>query len=101
MSARPTSAQLGRVAGRVAVLVTEQERDRLTELGPATWVTIERADGRRMCWSEVHDTYTAHYPGRWAVQVFPPVDRTLNTAHRYHLWVLDHEPAGLDIGRTT
>ena len=82
---------------RVAVLVTEQGR-RATGLGPATWITIERADGRRMAWSEVHDSFSERYPGRWAVQVFPPSQSLLNTANRYHLWVLDHAPLGLDIG---
>ena len=82
---------------KVAVLVTAQGAHP-TALGCATWVTIERADGRRMSWSEVCGVFNEQYPGRWAVQVFPPNDRVLDNVNRYHLWVLDHEPFGLDIG---
>lgn len=84
---------------RPTVLVTVQET-RTTELGSATWITVERSDGARLLWSEVHDAFTERYPGRWAVQVFPPEARLFAGANRYHLWVLDHEPAGLDLGAT-
>lgn len=80
-----------------AVLVSRQGVY-TTELGSAIWITVERADGRRMPWSEVCSVFNEEYPGHWAVQVFPPADRVFDNVNRYHLWVLDHEPSGFDIG---
>jgi hypothetical protein len=73
---------------------------RPTPLGRALRVQIERHDGARMGWEELHAVFVAHYPGRWAVQCFPPLGAVLNGANKYHLFVLlDGEPAALDIGR--
>lgn len=68
-----------------------------TALGPSRRVTIERRDGAPMGFREVYDAFTDRYPGRWAVQLLPPVERLFDSVNRYHLHVLDREPAGLDL----
>lgn len=68
-----------------------------TALGPSRRVTIERVDGATMGFREVFDAFAERYPGRWAVQLLPPVERLFGSANRYHLHVLDREPAGLDL----
>lgn len=93
----PPDVPADRPVPPVRVLVTEHGR-RWTELGTALWVTIERNDGRRMSWSEVHGVFVESYPGAWAVQMFPPSNRAMTKVNRYHLWVLDHEPVGFDVG---
>lgn len=50
-----------------------------------------------MAWSEVHDAFQEAYPGRWAVQVFPPRDRLVDGKAVYHLFVLPEAPQGLDL----
>jgi hypothetical protein len=79
--------------------VLECER-RPTGLGWGLRVQIERYDGRRMGWEELHRVFTQRYPGKWAVQVFPPLEHTYNGANKYHLLVLDEAPSELDLGRT-
>ena len=32
---------------------------------------------------------------RYALEIYPPEDRLVNTANQYHLWVM---PKGLDLG---
>lgn len=73
---------------------------RPTPLGRALRIQIERYDGARMGWEEVHTAFVTHYPGRWAVQCSPPLAEVLNGANKYHLFVLlDGEPVALNIGR--
>ena len=69
-----------------------------TCLGPARQLKIFAADMRPLSWREVWDAFAEAYPGRWAVQVFPPADRLIDSKNVYHLWVLDREPAGLNLG---
>lgn len=70
---------------------------RTTALGPALRIQMERYDDQPMSWPELHAAFARRYPGRWAVQTFPPEHRLLNGAHKYHLFVLADEPAGLDL----
>jgi len=46
---------------------------------------------------EVWRAFTDAYPGRWALQVFPPADSFVDGKNVYHLWVLDSEPEGLNL----
>lgn len=48
-------------------------------------------------WEDVWRAFVAEYPGRWAVQVFPPESALVNGKNVYHLWVMEHEPAGLNL----
>ena len=72
---------------------------------PLGWlerIYIQRYDGQRMTWSEVHAVFADRYPDRWALQWFPPEDRLVDEVNRYHLWVLPEgssAPGGMDIGR--
>ena len=77
--------------------VLECER-RPTGLGWALRIQVERYDGRRMGWEEIHRVFAARYPGKWAVQAFPPPGEVFNGAHKYHLYVLDEAPRELDLG---
>lgn len=70
---------------------------RPTVAGEALLVSISRRDQRPMGFLEVHQVFAAHYPGRWGLQVFPPQERLLNGANKYHLFVLDEPPAGMDL----
>ena len=50
-----------------------------------------------LSWSEVWSAFTERYPGRWAVQFFPPAGSLVDSKNVYHLWVLDSEPAGFNL----
>ncbi len=78
------------------IIITERGT-RETCLGPALQLKICTADYRPLGWREVWDAFAAAYPGRWAVQVFPPAERLLDAKAVYHLWVLNQEPTGLDL----
>lgn len=58
---------------------------------------------RPMSWPEVAATFQEAMPGHWAIQVFPPADRTVDETHEYHLWVFaggdERLIAPLDISR--
>jgi len=45
----------------------------------------------------VWEAFAAAYPGRWAVEVFPPAERLVDGKHVYHLFVLSDRPEGLDL----
>lgn len=70
---------------------------RPTVAGEALLVSISRHDQRPMGFLEVHQVFAAHYPGRWALQAFPPQELLLNGANKYHLFVLEEPPAGMDL----
>lgn len=60
-----------------------------TAMGPARRVQVEREDGAAMGWREVWEAFTAAYPGCWGVMLFPPRERLLDQANRYHLHVVE------------
>ena len=68
-----------------------------TALGPVRRIQIERVDGTAMGWREVWEAFAAAYPGRWGVQLLPPVARLLDQCNRYHIHVLDQAPEGWDL----
>ena len=78
--------------------VLECER-RDTRMGPALRIQIERYDGAAMGWEELWGVFVERYPGKWAVQAFPPPAALFNGANKYHLYVLDEAPVELDLGR--
>jgi hypothetical protein len=74
------------------------ERDRVnTALGPALQLKVFTVDYRLLSWREVCDAFNAAYPGRWGVQVFPPSEFIVDGKCVYHIWLLDSEPAGMNI----
>lgn len=66
-------------------------------LGPVLYVKIHAEGYRLMSWSEVWDTFSTAYPGRWAVGMYPPADQLVDGKNVYHLFVCEHEPDGLNI----
>jgi hypothetical protein len=56
------------------------------------------ADGYpNLFWEQIQAAFAAAYPGRYAVQLFPPPGRVVNGKAVYHLWVLPEAPRGLDL----
>jgi len=76
-------------------------RDELvdTDLGPALQIEIYEPGYRALSWREVWEKFQETYPGRWAVQCFPPAGALVDGKAVYHLWVLSKAPRGLDIRR--
>ena len=59
------------------IAITERGT-RPTALGPALQIKVYARDYRVLTWREVWDAFAARYPGRWAVQVFPPAERLID-----------------------
>lgn len=79
-----------------AVVITERGyRDSC--LGRVLQLKIHGPEFRPLFWSEVWEAFVARYPGRWAVQCFPPTGDLLDGKAVYHLFVLDAEPEGLNL----
>lgn len=70
---------------------------RPTVLGLALRVQVERYDDQPMTWAEVYAAFSEKYPGMWAVQVLPPTGHLMDGANKYHLFVLEDRPTGMDI----
>ena len=66
-------------------------------LGEVLYIKIGAPSRRPLGWREVWERFTADYPGRWAVQCFPPADQLVDGKAVYHLFVCDVPPAGLNI----
>ena len=81
------------------IRVREDQEQRETSLGPARRIRIWADGHETMTWREVWEAFARLYPGKWAVQVFPPADRLVDGKAVYHLFVLEQEPQGLDIKR--
>lgn len=78
------------------VVITERG-SRESCLGPVLQLKVFAPGYRTLTWREVWDAFTAAYPGRWAVQVFPPAGRLIDGKAVYHLFVCEGEPRGLDL----
>ncbi len=87
------------MAVAVDTLTVREIEARETDLGPALYVKVQAAGHRPLSWREVWEAFAARYPGRWAVQAFPPADQLVDGKAVYHLFVLEpgYEPAGLSI----
>lgn len=71
---------------------------RPTVLGEALRIRVHRKDMAPMGWRELCDLFNVLYPGRWACQMFPPARDVLDQANKYHLFVFDRHPDGMDLG---
>lgn len=78
------------------LVITERNR-RVSALGEVLQIKVFARDYRPLGWGEVWEAFTAAYPGRWAVQVFPPAGALIDGKAVYHLFVCDTPPVGLDI----
>ncbi len=70
---------------------------RPTAFGEAMYVRIHRDDMAVMGFRELWDLFDRQYPGKWALQVFPPREHLLDQANKYHLFVYDVKPEGLSL----
>ncbi len=73
---------------------------RPTPFGEALYVRIHRTDMAVMGFRELWETFDKYYPGKWALQVFPPREHLLDQANKYHLFVYDSEISALDISKS-
>jgi hypothetical protein len=78
------------------VQITERNRV-ATALGSALLLKVFTKDYRLLSWREVCDAFNEAYPGRWGVQVFPPKEEVVDGKAVYHIFLLDSEPAGLNL----
>lgn len=78
------------------IRITEQDV-RPTPLGTALRIQIEREDKKPMSFREVWDAFAEHYPGKWAIQCFPPEDRLIDQANKYHLYVVSSPMDAFDL----
>lgn len=81
------------------IVITERGT-RETCLGRALQLKVFAPGYRPLSWREVWEAFVAQYPGRWAVQSFPPADRLIDGKAVYHLMSPEAMPfaaSGLDI----
>ncbi len=79
-------------------MVTVTERGyRDSCLGRVLQVKVWAPGYPLLSWRQVYDAFSEHYPGKWAVQFFPPSCELVDSKAVYHLWVLDVEPWGLNL----
>lgn len=72
---------------------------RSTSLGHVKYIRIYTNEYRKLSWSEIWATFADSYPDQWAVEIFPPADRLVDEQNIYHLFVLESEPIGFNIGK--
>jgi len=68
-----------------------------TPLGEVLYIKMHAEGFPKLSWSECWEAFSQAYPGKWAVQMFPPADQLVDGKCMYHLFVLDGEPEGLNI----
>lgn len=78
------------------LIITERGR-RESCLGSVLQIKVFAIGYRPLSWTEVWCKFVEDYPGRWAVQCFPPAGELLDGKAVYHLFVLDEEPKGLNL----
>lgn len=78
------------------IVITERgQRDSC--LGRVLQLKVFRPGYALMTWREVWEAFSVAYPGKWAVQVFPPAGALVDGKAVYHLFVCEQPPQGLDI----
>jgi hypothetical protein len=70
-----------------------------TDLGVALYIRIRREGYGPLSWRQAWEVFNASYPGKWAVQFFPPAGDLVDDEDIFHLFVIDHVPAGVNINR--
>lgn len=71
--------------------------DRMTDLGPCFRWRVHRLDMKPMGYAELWDVFQDSCPGAWGCQSFPPWERLLDCANKYHILVFDKAPKGFDL----
>jgi hypothetical protein len=70
-----------------------------TDLGPLLYIRIRREGYGPLSWRQAWEVFRRAYPGQWAVQFFPPAGQLVDDEDIFHLFVIDHEPVGVNICR--
>lgn len=68
--------------------------------GQVTRLKVATADYRRLSWLQVWQAFQSAYPGRWALELYPPAEDLVDEAHVYHLWLLPEgwrPPEGMNL----
>jgi len=78
-------------------LIVTERGYRESRLGRVLQLKIFAPGYRQLSWREVWEKFAEAYPGKWAVQCFPPKDQLVDGKCVYHLWVCDEAPWGLNI----
>lgn len=79
------------------LILEARDELRASSLGLVRQIKIFAPGYRPLSWREVWDRFSDAYPGRWAVQAFPPAEALIDGKCVYHLWVCEEPPVGLDI----
>ena len=80
-----------------AKLTITERGHRESCLGKVLELKVFASGYRRLFWSEVWEAFTEAYPGKWAVQVFPPAGQLVDGKAVYILFVLEGAPEGLNL----
>jgi hypothetical protein len=72
----------------------------MTDLGSLLYIRIRREGYGPLSWRQAWEVFRERYPGRWAVQFFPPAGDLVDDEDIFHLYVLDFVPAGVNIKRS-
>jgi len=70
---------------------------RPTGLGEALYVRIHRKDMLPMGFTELWKVLNSHYRGKWAIQSFPLQGDLIDQANKYHFFVYEHAPEGINL----
>lgn len=68
--------------------------------GEVTRLKVYTSDYRRLSWLQVWQAFQGAYPGRWALELYPPAEDLVDDAHIYHLWLLPEgwlPPEGMNL----
>jgi hypothetical protein len=68
-----------------------------TAFGTCFRLRIHRNDMLPMGYRELWEVFQAACPGKWGVQYFPPWEKLLDQANKYHIMVFETAPEGLDM----
>lgn len=70
---------------------------RPTALGEALRIRVHRHDMNPMGWRELWEVFSSRYPGKWACQMLPPDNLMIDQANKYHLFIFDKAPVGMNL----
>jgi hypothetical protein len=97
MKVRKTKDRLASEPVRPRDTTVQEIGHRDTYLGAVLYIRISTPNHRQLTWDEVWATFADAYPGRWAIEMYPPAEAVINERNIYHLFVLENFPRGFDM----
>ena len=85
------------IAVPTIIQIKEDAETRETALGTVKHIRMWAADWKPLTWREQWEAFARAYPGKWAVQAFPPADQLVDGKAVYHMFVCETPPSGLNI----